>query len=274
MLAMATALVRSGSDAALLEPDLGALSDDALVTQTLPLASGFGCKLVASAVLVSFLGTLVFGARIGLPVLALGLLGAWIAQRMRASSEALQRARAAEQEFRRRFGAEPLAQRLPEARAQLERDADLELLGLFRGTVLPHGGLRFLRVEVSAQPKLFVCSSPALADLQRGAQNMLEIVHRELPLSAAQVARLRALVRELSESQAQLTQLASFVKDGFPCEASVLARPLTQESGTIELHASANLSGLPEQLASHPSVRLLELFLDLEAELIADGRLG
>lgn len=269
-------MARSDADAAHLEesaqrepPELSALSDEALVKQTLPLASGIHMKLVAAAVLASFCSALALGARIGLVVLAVGLLLVWLIQRVRASTAHVQRARAAEQEFGRRFGAEPLARRLPEARAQLERNCDIEMLGLFRGVAQPHGGLRFLRVEIGPQPKLLVRSSPALSELQRGVHNTLELVHREVPLSAAQVERLRALVRELAAQPP--VQLASFVKHGFPCEASVLARG---DSGTLELHASANLSGLPQQLAQHPSVRLLELFLDFEAELVADGRLG
>jgi hypothetical protein len=80
------------------------------------------------------------------------------------------------------------------------------------------------------------------------------------------------LVRELISEPP--VPLASFVKNGFPCEASVLARPGVFDADTHELHAAANLSGLPQQLSQHPSIRLLELFLDFEAELVADGRLG
>lgn len=249
--------------------ELAALSDEALVEQMLPLAAGIRMKLIAVAVLASFCSALAFGARIGLLVLLVGLVLVWVVQRVRAGTAHVQRARAAEQELGRRFGAEPLARRLPEARAHIERNSDIEILGLFRGVVLPHGGLRFLRVEIGAQPKLLVRSSPALSELQRGTHSTLELVRRELPLSAAQVERLRALVRELSTEPP--VQLASFVEHGFPCEASVLVRG---DAGTVELHASANISGLPQQLAQHPSVRLLELFLDFEAELVADGRLG
>jgi hypothetical protein len=271
-------MARSDADAAHLEvngqpaqpahAELGALSDESLIKQTLPLATGARMKLIAAALLASIFSALAFDARSGLVVLAVGLLLVWVSQRLRAGSAHLQRARAAAHEFGRRFGAEPLARSLPEARAHIARNSDIEILGLFRGVVLPHGGLRFLRVELGAQPKLRVRSSPALSELQRGTRSTLELMDRELPLSAAQVERLRALVRELAEHPP--VQLASFVQHGFPCEASVLAR---SETGLVELHASANISGLPDQLAQHPSVRLLELFLDFEAELVADGRL-
>jgi hypothetical protein len=92
------------------------------------------------------------------------------------------------------------------------------------------------------------------------------MVQREAPLSAAQVERVRALVAALAGET--LAPLASFVVDGFPCQASLL------QQGGVELHGSANLAGLPDQLKQHPSVRLIELFLELEAELFANTGLA
>jgi hypothetical protein len=248
---------------------LRSLGDAQLVEQTLPLASTFGVKLIACVAVAALLAGFALGVRTGAAVLGLGVLIALISQRLRASSDSVRRARAAEQELRRRFGADPLAQRLPEARAELQHDPELELLGLFRGTLLPQGGLHSIRVELRAQPKLIVCASPALAELRRAAASALQMTRRELPLSAAQAERVRTLVRELSENPP--APLASFVQDGFPCEASVLWRTAV---GTQELRGSANLAGLPEQLKRHPSVRLIELFLELESEVAASDRLG
>jgi hypothetical protein len=248
------------------DPDLGSLSDAALVRQTLPLTSYFGWKVVSIAVLVTLASGLWLGTQAGVAVFVASISLAVLAQRLRAKTPALQQARAAEHELGRRFGAVPLVQHLAEAREQLAADAELELLGLFRGRVLPHGGLRSMRLEVRAQAKLIVRTSPALSELQRGVVSTLSMVRRELPLTAAQVERLRTLLGELTSES--FAPLASFVADGFPCEASVLQRD------AVELHARANLAGLPEQLKHHPSVRLIELFLEFEAELVSDARLG
>lgn len=248
------------------DPAVGALSDEALLRLTSPLASRVGCKLVAVAAVIALVCALWLGLRDGALALAAGLSTVAGILWLRRRSAAVQQARAAERELERRFGAEPLAQQLQQARAQLATRADLEVLGLFRARVLPHGALRWMRVEIGAEPKLLVCIAPALTELQRGRADRLELVRTELPLTAAQVERSRTLLRELA--QQELAPLASFVEDGFACEASVLLR------GATELHASANLAGLPDQLRHHPSVRLIELFLDLEAELLPDARLG
>lgn len=245
---------------------IGSLSDDVLVRQTLPLASRFGCMVIALAAVATVGCGLLWGPQAGVVALAISLGSVVIIQQLRAKTPALQQARAAERELGRRFGAEPLEQQVIEARAQLAASTDLDVIGLFRGRVLPHGALRSMRVELGAQSKLVLHTSPALAELQRGSATSLEMIRRELPLAAAQVERTRALLRELAAER--VTPLASFVSDGFPCEASVLQR------NAPELHASANLAGLPDQLRHHPSVRLIELFLDLEAELVPDAHLG
>ena len=249
-----------------IDPGVGSLSDEALVRQTLPLASRFGCKFVGLALLVVLACGVGWGLQGGLIAMASSVGTLALLRWSRAKSPAVQQARAAERELGRRFGALPLIQQLSEARAQLAARADLEVLGLFRGRVLPHGALRSMRMEIGAQPKLVLCTAPALAELQRGSATDLQVIRREMPLTAAQVERSRALLRELASET--VAPLASFVVDGFACEASVLQREAP------ELHASANLAGLPDQLRHHPSVRLIELFLDLESELVPDGHLG
>jgi hypothetical protein len=250
------------------EPEVGSLSDEALVRQTLPLASRFGCNLAIAAGLIALACGLVLGVRVGVGTLVVSVCLVALAQFWRSRTLAVRRARRAEHEFQRRFGAAPMQRHLAEARAQLAADAELELLGLFRGRVLPHGALRSMRLEIKkrAQPMLFVSACPPLNELQRGASGGLEPLRREAPLTAAQAERMRAQLRELASES--LAPLASFVMDGFPCEVSVL-----QQSGP-ELHASANLAGLPDQLKSHPSVRMIELFLDLEAELFVSTGLS
>jgi hypothetical protein len=248
------------------DPGAGSLSDEALVRQALPLASRFGCKIVGLALLVTLASGLGWGLQGGMIGFASSVCMLVLLRWLRAKSPTVQQARAAERELGRRFGALPLAQQLSEARAQLAASADLEVVGLFRGRVLPHGALRSMRMEIGAQPKLVLSTAPALAELQRGSASSTAMIRRELPLTAAQVERSRALLRDLATET--LAPLASFVVDGFACEASVLQRD------AAELHASANLAGLPDQLRHHPSVRLIELFLDLESELVTDGHLG
>ncbi|HET8933936.1 MAG TPA: hypothetical protein VFN67_10875 [Polyangiales bacterium] len=245
--------------------DVRSLTDEALVRQTLPLASRFGCHAAVAVGLTTLLCGALWGVRSGLVVLLVTAGLVVLFQRVRSHTPRLLKARAAEREFQRRFGGE-LEQDLAEARAQLAANAEIEVLGLFRGRVLPHGGLRSMRLEISAQPMLVVCASPALSEMQRGGVGSLEMVRRQAPLSAAQVERVRALIALLEAET--LAALASFVTDGFPCQASLLQR------GGVELHGSANLAGLPDQLKHHPSVRLLELFLELEAELFTSTALA
>ena len=247
-------------------PDVSSLSDEALVQQTLPLASRFGCSAAVAAGLVTLLCGLLWGVRAGLSVLVVTAGLVVVFQRLRSYTPALRKARAAEHEFQRRFGGEPIEQDLAHARAQLTASAEIELIGLFRGRVLPHGSLRSMRLEISPRPVLLVRACPALSELQRGGVSSLEMTRREAPLSAAQVERVRALVAALKAET--LAPLASFVVDGFPCQASLL------QQGGVELHGSANLAGLPDQLKQHPSVRLIELFLELEAELFANTALA
>ena len=248
------------------DPAVGSLSDEALVRQTLPLASRFGCNLSALALLTTLGAALWWGLQGGAIALASSIGLVALVQGWRAKSPAVQKARAAERELGRRFGAQPLAEQLNEARAQLAARTDLEVLGLFRGRVLPHGALRSMRLEIGQEPKLVLSTAPALSELQRESATSRGMIRRELRLTAAHIERVRALLRELATET--LTPLASFVVDGFACEVSVL-----QRAGG-ELHASANLAGLPDQLRRHPSVRLIELFLELEAELVPDGHLG
>lgn len=248
--------------------EVRSLSDEALVQQTLPLASRFGCNLAGAVLLVGLSCGLLWGLQAALAAFVATVSLAVLVQCLRSFTAGLRRARAAEREFQRRFGGVLSEQHLAEARAQLAADGGLELLGLFRGRVLPHGGLRSMRLELGtrAQPTLQVRATPPLSELQRAKSGNLEIEQREAPLTAAQVERVRALVRALSGEP--VAPLASFVVDGFPCQASLL------QHGGIELHASANLAGLPEQLKTHPSVRVIELFLELEGELFSHSALA
>lgn len=241
------------------EPELRVLSDDALVRETLPLARHFGCNVVVAVLVVAVVTIASLGWRVGAWSLVVGgALGA-LTMRVRAATPRMRRARAAEREFGRRFGAEPLAQLLPDAKAQFGRDADLDVLALFRAVALPHGGLRLMRVELRAQPTVAVSTSPFLAELQRGEPNLVEVAHRKQPLDPIRAERLRALLRELRPEL--LTAPGNFVRDGFLCEALVLQRDAP------ELHARGNLAGLPEALRAHPTVRLFELLLDFEQDL-------
>jgi hypothetical protein len=244
------------------DSDVVSLSDSALVQETLVLRSRVGCQLVGLGVLVSLSLAVWLGPWSGLAALVCSMGLVALGLRVRANTPARRRAHAAERELGRRYSWEPLSEHLPEARAQLAADPGLAVLALFRGRMLPHGGVRSMRLEIGAQPKLQLRSCPMLDELQRGTLGSAAIVNTELPLTAAQVEHLGVVLRELSS--APLEPLASFVIDGFPCEASVLQR------GAAELHTSVNLAGLPEQLKQHPSVRLIELFLDLEAEVFSE----
>jgi hypothetical protein len=250
---MTDALEHAGSDVRQLE-------DAALVREMLPLSSSFGCNVLVSGGLVSALSMLLFGWTGGSIVLGLSACIGFLLVRFRARSPRVLRARRAEKELGRRFGAEPLEALISAARAELARDPELEAIALFRSVARPHGGLQLIRVELRPVPQIALRAAPFLAELQRGDASTLELRRRDLPLPAASAGRLRALLAELTpESLAQPPGPAGV--DGLQCEALVLRRDAPT------LHASAGFAGLDASQRSHPSLRLFQLFLDFEREL-------
>lgn len=241
--------------------DLRLLDDAALVREMLPLSSSFGCNVLVSGFLVSLLSGLLFGWAGGLIVLGLSACIGFLLLRFRARSPRLLRAKRAEKELGRRFGGEPLAARLGELQAELARDPELEALALFRGEARPHGGLQLIRVELRPQAQIALRASPFLAELQRGEASTLELHRRDLPLSAAQAERLRALLAQLTPESLAHPPPGPAGVDGLFCEAVVLRREAPA------LHASAWLAGRDASQDAHPSLRLFQLFLDLEREL-------
>ena len=240
--------------------DLDKLDDAALVHAMLPLSSSFGCNVWVSGGLISVLSGLLFGWRGGLIVLGLCVCVGVLLVRSRARSPRVQRAQAAARELVRRFGAAPLEQQLPEARAELAQDPELEALLLFRAVALPHGGQQLIRVELRPEPRIGLRACPLPSELLRGEASTLELRRRDLPLTAAQVEPLRALLAELTPESIALPALPA-VLDGLRCEAAVLRRD------GPELRVAANLAGLDASYRSHPGLRLLQLFLDLEHQL-------
>ncbi len=183
--------------------------------------------------------------------------------RLRERLPRVRSAREAERELAARFALSPLEQHEAEARAALEASGAPEAVLLFRAVALPHGGHRFIRIDLADASRIRVRSMPFLRDLASVDAPETRMLKVDRPLPAAAGERVRAQLRELTPGA--LVAPAHFVKDGFPCSAVVLRR------GAEPLRATLNLAGLPQELKAHPCARLLGLMLELEAE-VSDGR--
>lgn len=215
-----------------------------------------GCWLWLSP--VAF-GTLL-GVTLDAPSAAFGfaaaLAAAWLASRIRARSPRRQQAKLAEQALAQRYCTMPIERYLPAAQAALRDDPALQAVLLLSGTGLPHGGRHFIRVELGASSRVRLRTLPFLHDLRDAADPAERMLSRDLPLTAASVERLHALLDALDPLK--LAPPTAPVHDGFPCSALVIRR------AGEPLRIDVNLSGLDGEQQKHPSAQLLLCLLELE----------
>jgi hypothetical protein len=186
---------------------------------------------------------------------------AWLSARIRARSPRRRLAELAKQMLAQRFCTDPIEHYEPAARAALRDDPALQTVLLFSGRALPHGGWRFIRIELGQSSRIALRSLPFdLGDIPRETAGMFRCT---LPLRAASAARVQALIAEIDPARPEPP--AEFVYDGFPCSALVLRRDAEP------LRIDVNLGGLTREQRAHPSARLLHCILDLEDEVFAAG---
>jgi len=239
--------------------DMKAWSDVELVRAARAGDDSFGCFLWLLAPLASMSLGFVYGVAVACLGFVVVLALCALVARLRQLLPRVRKGRLAQREFELRFGLTALEHYEAEARSALERPASLEAVLLFQGTSLPHGGHRFIRIELAAESSIQIRSTPFLRDLWNVAEPGARMLKLDTPLSAAAADRVRELLRELTAEQ--LIAPSHFVYDGFPCAAVVLLR------AAEPLRTQMNLAGIPSELRGHPSVRLLTLVLELEAEV-------
>ena len=257
---MATLYGVSGEATALDE-----LSDSELVRLARLPPDRLGCWLWLSPFAIGTLLAVTLDA--GSAVLGFGAAfgSAWLASRIRARSPRRRLAKAAEMALEQRFCTGSIERYVPAAEAALSADPSLRVVLLFSGTGLPHGGKRFIRIELGEPSRIALRSMPFLHDLEDSPDPAARLFRADLPLSAASAERVQALLDALDP--AHLDPPPHFVYDGFPCSLIVLRRDA--ESLRVDL----NLHGLSAEQRQHPSTRLLCHMLDLEDELGAPHQL-
>jgi hypothetical protein len=164
--------------------------------------------------------------------------------------------RLAAEEFARRWWLEPIE--VYEARAaELIESGEVDGVILLVGRALPHGGHRAIRIVLAGGATTAEArATPFLPDLIAGADLARQIVLPEVSVSAADTARLSAMLESLTPER--MVPPPSIALDGFPCEISVLMR------GRPRLHAALNLTGSAEGFAKHPVRELCALVLEIE----------
>jgi hypothetical protein len=238
--------------------DIRALSDSELITATRALNGGASRYLwpivplatVATAVLYSWL--------IAVASCAAAIAACRLAILWHERSSDLRRGQFAKQELCLRYHIGGLARDEAEASAQLAQIAGEGPILLFRAWALPHGGHRFVRIELGSAPRIVICTTPFLADLHRLGAAQARMTQLDLPLPAAHAVRLGAL---LAQHTAQASEpVEPVVVDGLPCEVVLLRRQLPT------LRASLNYSGANAREHSTTSA-LVAIILEIEADV-------
>jgi hypothetical protein len=217
---------------------------------------------LAAALTLGAAGAVVAGA------LAIGLCK--LAVHLYERSNAKQRGLLAKREFCARYHIGSLTVDENLAVAQLADDPELSGVLLFRSWALPHGGHRFIRIELGRAPQIAVYTTPFLGDLQSHPEMHPHMAKLEQPLTEAQLSRLSDVLRELTpENMQHIPQrvVAGQPLDGLPCDVVVLRR------GHDPLRASMNFRGVASLEALSPAENLVSCVLALESEIEGRERL-
>ncbi|MET0386783.1 MAG: hypothetical protein ABW321_12530 [Polyangiales bacterium] len=240
-------------------PEIHALSDAELIDASRVLTRGYGSGVwfVVPAV------TAAVGFTVGWRWAALSCIAAIVVCRvligLHERSAVVLRGRLAKRELNARYHVGGLALDEAAAATRLADTADLDTVILFRAWALPHGGHRFVQVELGADARISLRMTPFLGDLHQLASAQSRMLKLDRPLSAAEVQRVQGLLAQLTA--APPTALEPEIQDGLPCELIVLRR------GQAPLRASMSFDGVTSPTHASPVARLIGLVLDLEAEV-------
>jgi hypothetical protein len=255
--------VKGANAGSVADRPLHALSDAELVTESLPCASGAGCYTWLFALTLPLPVGLLWGARWALLSLMLGVLTCRVLSWLRERSPRMRRARRAEAEFARRFGAAALNDALEDARALLARDHDVDVVLCLYGRGLPHGDQHLVRVDLGRQEAtLHVHQAAYLADLWRNPERTRQLRRAQQTLTSAAVHPLRAALDAVAQDHDGPAETS--VLDGFPCTLVLLRR------GQAPQRWDLNLGGIEPEHEAHAVVRLISRLFELERG--AEGR--
>jgi hypothetical protein len=241
------------------------LSDVELIGLTNTLRRGLLAYAWLSLPLASGLAWLAFGPMAAAIAAVVAIGGSNLAARLYERSNATHRALLAKREFCARYHIGSLTVDEAAAVGQLAEEPQLDGVLLFRAWALPHGGHRFIRIELGATHRIAVYTTPFLGDLQRRPDTRALMAKLEQPLSDAQNERLVHVLSELTPSKMQNIPQRVVVGqplDGLPCDVVVLRR------GAETLRASMNFRGVASLERLSPAEDLVSTVLALESEIV------
>jgi hypothetical protein len=248
-------------------PYIRAMSDAELIAATRALNRSVGGYAWATVVLATLLAGASLGALAAVIASVVSIAACKVGLHLHERSRAVARGQLAKREFCARYHIGALALDEAAAVTQLAHSDHTQLVVLFRAWALPHGGHRFIRVELGAENRIAMYATPFLGDLQRHAYAQTHMSKLEAPLSAAHAERLRSACADLPGAQLESVPARAIAHGpslGLPCDLVVLRR--NEEI----LRAGLNLDAASTQ-ASSPLERLARTILDLEAEVTGSG---
>ena len=258
-------LSQSPADAVPLEIRL--LSDEELIQLTGALRRGFLAYVWLAVPVASLLGWFALGPIAAVVAGVVAIAACKLAARLAEGSKASYRALMAKREFCARYHIGSLTVDENAAVGQLAEDPQLDGVLLFRAWALPHGGHRFIRIELGAshRHRIAVYTTPFLGDLQRRPDRRALMAKLEQPLSEAQSERLLSVLADLTPDKMEHIPQRVVVGqplDGLPCDVVVLRR------GADVLRASMNFRGVASLERLSPAEDLVSTVLALESEIV------
>ena len=260
-------LSQSPADSVPLEIRL--LTDAELIDLTRALRRSFLAYVWLIVPLAGAAAALTLGAAAGVVAGVLAIVACKLAVSLYERSRAKQRGLLAKREFCARYHIGSLSVDENQVVAQLAEEPELAGVLLFRAWALPHGGHRFIRIELGPAPRIAVYTTPFLGDPQRHPETQTHMAKVEQPLTPAQLERagLEGALADLTPSKMQYIPQRVVVGqplDGLPCDVVVLRR------GFEPLRASMNFRGVASLEALSPAETLVSCVLALESEV--EGR--
>jgi len=244
------------------------LSDAELVTATKALRQGAVGYAWAVVLVLTALTAVWFGTVAAVVGCVIAIVGCRLALYLRDRSKGVERGQLAKREFCSRYHIGSLTVDEAAAEAQIARDPSIDSVLLYRAWVLPHGGHRFIRVELGERQSIAIYTTPFLGDVQRDPNALSRLTKLELALSTKHAERLTRMVSELSAEKFVSVEPRPVLLDApleaTPCDIVVLRR------GESSLRASMHFRGLASLDPLSAPEQLVSTLLEIEEE-IADG---